>query len=346
MMCLLVAVLALGAPSQAGPTGSVDVRATLERDSARIGEPLVLNVSLRGVPESADVVFPILPDSGHLVALGLPQVVESENAGMRTARYELVAWKDGILELPGGNVLVTMDGTELAVPLPNLTVYVASLLPEDADFDTLAWRPAADVVGANWSLQEKLAAAGLVVGLLLAAFVYVRRLGRSTPVPVPSPRPARERALTALDVLERCGLVEAGEMKGFFSALSQILRQFLADTERIWGLDLTTLQLVAAVSNDGIEEADLDTLDLLLTEADLVKFARFRPSSADAAAALNAARVWIDGFERILPEPEAESEEFEGTAEAEDAEDAAFEELERIFAEAAEDDDGEEEVKG
>jgi hypothetical protein len=48
MMCLLVAVLALGAPSQAGPTGSVDVRATLERDSARIGEPLVLNVSLRG----------------------------------------------------------------------------------------------------------------------------------------------------------------------------------------------------------------------------------------------------------------------------------------------------------
>lgn len=346
MMWLLAAVLALGAPSQAGSTGGVDVRATLERDTTRIGEPLVLTVTLLSVPDNADVVFPILPDSGHLVALGLPQAVASENPSMRAARYELVAWKDGVVELPGGNVIVTLDATELAVPLPDLTVYVASVLPDDADPDTLAWKPAADVVGANWSLQEKLAAAGLVVGLLLAAFVYIRRLGRSTPVPVPAQQPAREKALTALHVLERCGLVEAGEMKGFFSALSQILREFLADTEQIWGLDLTTLQLIAAVSNDGIEEADLHTLELLLTEADLVKFARFRPSSADATAALNATRDWIDGFERILPEPEAESEEFEGPVVAEGESDAAFEELERIFAEAAEGDEGEGEGRG
>jgi hypothetical protein len=344
MMWLLAAALALGAPSQAGSAGRVDVRATLERDTARIGEHVVLTVSVLGVPDNADVVFPILPDSGDLVALGIPRMVESENPAIRSARYELVAWNDGVLELPRGNVLVTMDGTELAVPLPDVTVHIASVLPEDANPDTLAWRPAADVVGANWSLQEKLAAAGLLVGLLLAAFLHVRRLGRSTPVPVPSALPARDKALAALDVLERCGLAEAGEMKGFFSALSQILRQFLADTERVWGLDLTTLQLMAVVSEDGIEEADLHTLELLLTEADLVKFARFRPSSADADAALNAARLWIDGFERIAPEPEAEAEELESRAEAEDA-DAAFEELERIFAEAAED-DGEEEAKG
>ncbi|MHC4234161.1 MAG: hypothetical protein ACYSUQ_03515, partial [Planctomycetota bacterium] len=149
MMWLLVAVLALGAPQQTGSAGGVDVRATLERDTTRVGEPLVLTVTLLGVPDNADVVFPILPDSGHLVALGLPQAVASENPRMRTARYELVAWKDGVVELPGSNVLVTMDGTELAVPLPNLTVYVASVLPGDADPDTLAWRPAADVVGAN-----------------------------------------------------------------------------------------------------------------------------------------------------------------------------------------------------
>jgi hypothetical protein len=125
MMWLLVAAFALGAPSQAGSTGRVDVRAALERDSARIGEPLVLTVSLLGVPDNADVVFPILPDSGNLVALGLPQLVESENPAIRSARYELVAWKDGVLELPRGNVLVTMDGTELAVPLPDITVYIA-----------------------------------------------------------------------------------------------------------------------------------------------------------------------------------------------------------------------------
>ena len=70
-------------------------------------------------------------------------------------------------------------------------------------------------------------------------------------------------------------------MKGFYSELSLIMREFLAETDRRWGLDLTTLQLMAVVSQDGLAETDVRTLEALLSEADLVKFAGVHASEQE-----------------------------------------------------------------
>lgn len=303
MTAWTIAILALSAQIQSGVPGPVEVEAALERDSVRIGEPLVLTVSLRPVPLSAEVAFPELPDSGKLVALGRPRAVEGEPE-TRSARYELVAWEVGELKLPTGSIRVKIDGTELTIPFPDLALRVVSVLPSDAEVETIAWRPPADVVGGNWSLAEMIAAASLLLALSAGAFLYLRRRGRATPVPQLEPIAPRERALTGLDVLARCGLIEAGEMKGFYSELSLIVRQFLAETEKHWGLDLTTLQLMVLVSQDGITEPDVRILEALLGEADLVKFARLRPSATEAATALNMARAWIADFEPMEPQTE------------------------------------------
>lgn len=318
MTALTLACLALSAQIQSGLPGGIEVSAALERDSVRVGEPLTLTVSLRPVPATAEVQFPELPDSGQLIALGPPRVVALE-AETRSARYELVAWDVGELMVPVGNVRVKIDGAELTIPFPDLAVRVVSVLPSDADVETIAWRPPADVLGGNWSLAEKIAAAALLLAALGGTLLYLRRRGRATPVPQPEPIAPRERALTGLDVLARCGLIEAGELKGFYSELSLIMRLFLAETEKDWGLDLTTLQLMALVGQDGIAETDVRTLEALLSEADLVKFARLRPSATEAAAALKTARAWIDGLEPLEPQPEIEvggdAEPLEGGAE-------------------------------
>ena len=103
-------------------------------------------------------------------------------------------------------------------------------------------------------------------------------------------------------------LVEAGELKGFYSALSYILRQFLAESEEAWGFDLTTDEIVDEVGRDGVAEERVKDLQVLLVEADIVKFARWRPSKIRAARALEAAADWVGHFERIEPEPENEPE--------------------------------------
>lgn len=307
--------------------GQGEVQLTLERDSVRLGEPLALSVTLSGVPAAARVIFPEFPDTGSLAALGPPTVAERGDALSRTARYEIVAWRLGRVELPRLRVRLLSGSVELSVPLPDTSVYVVSVLPAGADPDTLARKPPADVVGDNWSLAERLAASLLALAALVAAVLYVRRRGRAAPVPIPGPAPAKERALAAITALERSGRAEAGELKGFYSALSQIVREFLAEVDRRWGLDLTTTELMNAVAGDGLDEARILELEALLAEADGVKFTRWRPYPGQAIAALLLARDWVRGFERRFPEPD------EKPAGAEAALEALFD-LDRLFSES------------
>lgn len=308
MSLLAVALLMLIAQAlPAGPAG-VELRATVAPDSVRIGDRITLTVELSGLIGGAEVEFPELPDSGVVAALGPPQLLPVSVEGTRSARYELAAWGLGELPLPEVNIRVVTEAAELFIATPTLTVRVVSVLPEGADPDTLAWMPPADVVGSSWSTQEKLAAAGFALALLLTVAVYTRRRGAVEPPPAPPVRPPLERALAALDELSARGLAEAGELKGFYSALSHIVREFLAESDRLWGLDLTTAELVQAVACDGVGERRQRALAGLLAGADLVKFARRRPSRAQAARAVDAARRWVVEFERVPIEPPSELE--------------------------------------
>lgn len=295
---------------QAGPGGQadVDVTAAVAPDSVRIGERFTLRVSVSGVEDGAEVRFPALPDTGVVTALGPPLVLADRSDGGRSAQYELAAWSVGDLKLPRGDIQIVSGGAERRVRLPDVGVRVISVLPEASDADTLEWRPPADVVGPNWSLGEKLAAAAAALALALAAVLYVRRRAASRPVPVLPAPPPRERALEALDLLEQSGLIEVGEFKGFYSALSQVVREFLADSEPAWGLDLTTVEIVAKMEGE-VDEPDLAGLSRLLGEADMVKFARRRPSADRARRALEACRAWVADFERKIVEEAPVDEE-------------------------------------
>jgi hypothetical protein len=329
-MSLLFVVVALIAQVSAGdPAAAIQVQAAASHDSVRIGEPLALMVTVSGAIGDADVAFPALPDSGAITALGPPLLLADR--GARSARYELAAWEFGDLTLPPADVRVVTDAAELRIPLPVVTVHVVSVLPAEADMDTLAWKPPADVLGPNWSTGEKLAALGLAVALALATFLYLRRRGEVQPVPVPPARSARAVALEALERLEASGMIEAGELKGFFSALSHILREFLGGTDEAWGLDLTTAELMALVGMDGVPETQVRSLGGLLDRADMVKFARQRPTRAQAGRALDAARHWLTSFERVIPEPEPP--EAEVSEEAQELEFEALTDLDKMFAE-------------
>ncbi len=333
MSFLLAAVGLILQVSAADPGATIRVQVAVSHDSVRIGEPLTLTVTVSGLVGAVDVAFPALPDSGAITALG-PRA-QTADGGRRSARYELAAWAIGDLVLPAADVRVVTDAAELRIPLPAVTLHVVSVLPAEAELDTLAWKPPADVLGPSWSTGEKLAALGLALALALATFLYVRRRGAVQPVPVPLARSSRELALEELKRLEASGMIEAGELKGFFSALSHILREFLAGTDMNWSLDLTTLELMALVGLDGVPEAQMRSLGGLLDRADMVKFAAQRPSRAQAGRALDAARLWLTDFERVLPEPEPQGPEVVGDEEALELEFEALTDLDKMFAEEA-----------
>lgn len=328
MNLLFIVIALIGQVNTGDSGGTIRVQASLSDDTVHIGEPLTLTITVSGPVGAADIAFPTLSEDGAITALGPPASIADSDG--RSVRYQLAAWEMGDLALPPADVRVVTDAAELRIPLPDLTLHVASVLPAEADVDTLAWKPPADVRGPNWSTGEKAAALGLALLLVLATFLYLRRRGAVQPVPVPPARSARAIALEELERLETSGMIEAGELKGFFSALSHILRDFLAATDEAWGLDLTTAELMALVGMDGVPDTQVRSLGGLLDRADMVKFARQRPTRAQAGRALDATKHLLSSFERVVPEPEPEPYQ---SVEGADLEFEALTDLDEMFGE-------------
>jgi hypothetical protein len=129
-------------------------------------------------------------------------------------------------------------------------------------------------------------AAGLLLLLLLAAlalFLRKRMRGRRAVAEAPPPPPEAELEAGLLK-LKQGGLLQRGEYRAFFIALSAMLKRFI---QRAYGFnaeECTTAETVPLLSDKEPEAAIVSGLEAVLTQADLVKFARRVPGDGEVAA--------------------------------------------------------------
>lgn len=130
----------------------------------------------------------------------------------------------------------------------------------------------------------------ILLGVLIAAYLFVRRTGRK---PGPSVPPHRH-ALRALAELENRDLVPKGEFRIFYSELSEIMRGYIEGSMGFSALEQTTHEIMQNLFEvDRIERDDANGLRELLEEADMVKFAKYRPSRESAQERLYQGKVFI-----------------------------------------------------
>lgn len=154
-----------------------------------------------------------------------------------------------------------------------------------------------------------------VVLALLAAtssFALVRRWRRRPPISLPA-EPAAEPAaptpyqlaLDRLDAVEREGWPSRGSVAAHYEAVAQTLRQYLEAAEGVSACERTTSELLWALppylSRAGLRDRCHD----VLSEADLVKFARVRPGEAGAAYFLKRARLLLQSWHEARPAEES-----------------------------------------
>lgn len=95
-------------------------------------------------------------------------------------------------------------------------------------------------------------------------------------------KPAHQRALEALDRLEKKELIASGQPKIFYAELTDILKVYLIRRFRAGSLDQTTREFMGAVEANPQAAGIADDARSVLAAADLVKFARANPSAENA----------------------------------------------------------------
>ncbi|HEY5545036.1 MAG TPA: hypothetical protein VIK50_03185 [Gemmatimonadaceae bacterium] len=260
-------------------SGRLQGGVTITPDTVRVGDPFTVSVRVRA-PLGASIEFPAAPDSGGPVELLDPvQITTTADSAAidQTASYRLAAWRVGTFQVPFGDVFVRQEIGNRRVEVSGVVVHVVSVLPADSAGVEPKPQRAVFTFGLPWWIWA-LALAVAVAILALIGWLWRRRRRRPTVREAPYALAERE-----FDRVEAIGLLAAGERARHVSLMIEVLRDYLAAAVPGASISQTSTELAGAIRRAGI--GTYARCAALLSEVDLVKFAR-RPLTSDRAAAL------------------------------------------------------------
>jgi hypothetical protein len=298
-----LAAVAMLATSAGAQTIAVKAGVSVSPDSVKVGDPFHVVVGIRA-PKGATIAFPRALDTTGVIQSLDPVAVRTSNdtsAVEQFGDYRVAAWDVDSQVVRLDDVLVQLNGAERRIPVSGTKVFIVSVLPKDsAQRVPKPPRPLFVTSVFPWWLWALIAAALIAIGLL--AWWWWRRRRRPK---VEAEVDAYERAVAEFTRIDALGLVDAGERGRYVALMIEVLRDYLASRYSQASLSLTSTELSRSVRE--LPHVPGDRLTRLLTEADLIKFAR-RPVSGERAREIGRdARAIVDAeHQASQPAPPAE----------------------------------------
>lgn len=298
------------------PANAPVVSGSIEPDSVGIGDRFLYSIEVeKDLVQS--VFFPSFggdgSDSYELIE-DLPiDTLSREGRKLKLRKsYRLAAFDEGIRRVvpqvmyADKNIVDTIGGAD-TLELLVTTIEIDST--SHAIFDikpqkTLPFRLGEITGYMKWTLVALLALAALAY----AAKRILKRYGKRfsdmfRPAP---PLPPHEAALAALEKLRAQRLWQEGKHKLYYSALTDILRTYIAGRYSVSAMEMTSDEIVEAMRGVDLPRKSAMDLAQILREADLVKFAKAAPEADENEAAYRAA---CDFVEQTKPEEPAADED-------------------------------------
>jgi hypothetical protein len=265
-----------------------DVKVSASIDSSRIyiGDQIHYSITI-DQPSGIQLTVPILKDTllKNIDILAGPVI---DSSTVKDGRYKIIqkylisSYDSGFYQIPPVYAeLKTESGLKRYFSdYTQLEVMRVKIAPADTTlkiFDII--KPYRAPVTLSEILPWVLLAA--VIGVILwFAIRYFRKLKFSKKgiEVVEDPDPAHIIAFRELERLKEEQLWQKGEIKTYYTRLTEILRQYLENRFKVFSLELTTSETLEALIKSGFKkDASYNLLKSILTGADLVKFAKHIP---------------------------------------------------------------------
>lgn len=245
----------------------------------KIGAEFKLSIKTT-VDTSSKVIFPNLKNIGALEIIQSYPIDTIKTDG----RYELIK-KYGLTQFDSGRYVIP----RIKIFIDSKPFMTDSLLVEVANvqvdtlkqkmFDIKDIAPADNSIGDWWKYFLIIA---LIIGIgVLIYWVIKKRQEKKlqeevykTPI---------EKATSLMDTLEKKELWQKGEVKAYYSELTDIARNYIEEAIEIPAMESTTSELIQGLRAASVKkkmtlsQETIENLERVLKQADLVKFAKSKP---------------------------------------------------------------------
>jgi hypothetical protein len=279
-----------------------DIRSSIDKKDIVIGDAIKLQLMATYNPQLSIVQFPVLPDTFN----GFEVISKSKID--TTFNREVNRYKQEI-------IITHFDSGRWMIPKFKFDVQSKQGLPASNVLSDSLWvnvntvavdtskpfMPIADVRGATKPWQDIALEIGVVVVLLVILVVgiwyarkkYLENKKTKALIPVLPPIPPYEKAIKAFTLIEQEALYEKGEDKLYYTQLTDVLRTYL---EGQFGMDCfekTSSEIMQVVKTQKALSSSRQGLRFVLETADIVKFAKGKPSSEEHMQCLELAKAVV-----------------------------------------------------
>ena len=297
----------------------VEVSASADTDKIRIGEQLKLRLSASVTqPAGVTVVFPQLPDSfSHfeVVSRLKADTTGDNNKKIFSQTFIITSFDSGRWDIPSLRFDVVQNNGGITDSAFSGSLWVdVNTIEVDT---TKAFKPIKAVRGVQWSFWDYWLYFAIGISVLIIAiglWVYFRSKPKKVvEKPAPPAVPPYDSALQQLQVLNAERVWQQGNVKEYYTRLTDILRVYFEKQFNIPALEQTSEELLQHIKPVTILNQQREKLRSLLTVADLAKFAKLHPSPDEHEAAMQQAIEIVEwtkpAVDKAAGSAEAEKEE-------------------------------------
>ena len=221
--------------------------------------------------------------------------------------YTFSSFVEGMIKLPE----FQFYEADKTTPLYNIESPMVDIQMPAIDTTTIEVKPLKSIMKIPLTLKEIIpfSIGGIVlVGIVVAIIYFIRyienRLNRQenkrpkTEIVVPED----EEALNNLSRLRQAHLLEMGQEKQHYIALSEILWQYLYRRFDVNAFEMTTSQIMKDMQQKEVDPNDNDKLNNIFSTSDLVKFAKYLPDTKTNLTILQDSEDFIKQYKHIIIE--------------------------------------------
>ncbi len=269
-------------------TSLASVGQTVVADSVKfpIGSKINLTIDLP-FNQSEQVKWPQLRDTitKSIEILSKSDIdtvtIEATNKKILRQIVGITSFDTGFIVLPPFKFEISKQGTSPAIAATEPLLLQVYKLKIDPKADIRDIKP---IYKAPITFKEILPwiALALAIGLITYAILYFMKRRKTEPAMQPVPKvkvPAWEIALKKLDKLKSEQLWEKGNVKEYYTQLTDILREYFELTYNVNASEMTSTEIQEAIAPHVNDDKVMTPLRNVLFLSDMAKFAKAQPGN-------------------------------------------------------------------
>lgn len=255
------------------------VETSIDTTKNKIGAQF--NLTLKTVVDTTEtVVFPSGNNFGGMEVIRnyVVDTVKKDNRYELIKKYGLAQFDSGKYTVPSLKVFINKK----PYLTDSLSVEVANVAVDTLQQKMYEIKPIIGVPSASSGIWKWLLVIVLLAGVGFLVYYLIKKYQKKKVEQEVYKTPI-EKATSLLNTLEKKELWQKGEVKAYYSELTDIARNYIEEAIEIPAMESTTSELIVALRNASLKkkmavsQETLENLERVLKQADLVKFAKSKP---------------------------------------------------------------------